>query len=130
MRDGAKAAAVFGSIVAFDARLRVVDTLVCMELKDSEHLPVWSRLATRLAKFYKKRHELAHFSVIKYQTDLPDGDGKIRVEFQPYYSLASAITGRNKTLSSAEIELRIRHFEELREAVWYFVTVFQQKRTK
>jgi len=129
IRDGVKAAAVFGSIVAFDARLRVVDTLMRLELKGTEHLPVWSRLAARLAKFYKKRHELAHFSVMTKKTGMPDGTQKVRVEFQPFYSMASAMTGRNKTLSSSEIELRIRHFEELREAVWYFATVFIQKRT-
>src|SRR5262245_49679864 len=64
--DYKKAYAIFETIISFETRVDILDALMALEgLTPLEH-ETWRRFSSKIRKNHKKRHELAHFSVLNY----------------------------------------------------------------
>src|SRR5690242_15628672 len=63
MKNGNKAHALFATIISFETRLQVLDRLMTYEGVDPVEMEMWARMSARLSRYYKKRHELAHFGI-------------------------------------------------------------------
>jgi hypothetical protein len=113
IRDTDKAAALFSAIIAFDARLAVVDRLMSMEKADAIEMEMWARMSARLSKFYKKRHELAHFSV--------DHDAAENPVISPFLSLDKIFNQTRRHLTVVEISERSAKFIELHMTIHWFM---------
>ena len=109
--DQEKAHLVFDGIISFEIRLGICDRLMATEDVDEIEAEMWGRLSAKLTKFYKKRHELAHFS-------LSSLDGKSSImPFLTYEKMFSATATR---LDAKQIRERSRKFIELHLAVLWF----------
>ncbi len=117
---GKKAILIYNSIVAFEARFKVLNELMLHDLENDLDRPVWIKLADRLIKFYKKRHDLAHFEIYTSIKGLPDGEQEESIAFHPMSTLGRALQNNQRTLTLAQIGERTLKFAALREAVVYF----------
>jgi hypothetical protein len=63
MHSHEKAKATFATVLSFSVRVAIVDRLMEHEGLSDVDAAIWSKLSKRLSRAYKKRHELAHFSV-------------------------------------------------------------------
>src|SRR5262249_49439715 len=72
----------------------------------------------RILKFYKKRHELAHFNLV---TELFSGSGAPIVQFRPFGFFASLVPNPRGHLSVSQINERAEKFGELHESVSFFM---------
>lgn len=61
--DRKRAAILFDGIINFETRLSILDRMMALEPVDEMEAETWTRLSKRLGRFYKKRHELAHFAL-------------------------------------------------------------------
>lgn len=111
MPDG-KAHAAFDGIISFQIRLGLCDRLMALESLDSLEVEMWRRLSARLTKFYKKRHELAHFSL------LHDDNGGVVIH--PFLTFEKMLAKNRKGLSLAQIRERSEKFIELHMAIFWF----------
>ncbi|KCZ57882.1 hypothetical protein HY36_11945 [Hyphomonas atlantica] len=69
--------APFDAVVSFDARLTMLDTAVVNSpIANSLVRERWPALSNRLSKKYKKRHEVAHFSITR--TKNPDAPATLQ----------------------------------------------------
>lgn len=106
-----KGHAVFSAIVSFETRLDVVDRLVAMFPSSEIHKLKWAKLSSRLSKFYKKRHELAHFSL---------GSDKDLQTINPFFSLDQYISRNVRHLTLSQVMERGDKFMELQAALHWF----------
>ncbi len=58
-----RAMAAFDGIISFEVRLSILDRMMAFQGLDELEAETWIRMSRRLSKFYKKRHELAHFAL-------------------------------------------------------------------
>lgn len=108
-RDPRKPGALFDTIISFDIRLAVLNrTMQFEDLSDADRA-LWHRLAARMAKLYKKRHEVAHFTLAN--------DG---VSIAPFMTWNAAISGSQKYLQHSQVAERAVKFYELAEAMRWF----------
>jgi hypothetical protein len=105
-----KATAVFGAIVAFEARLAVCDSIMAVEDVSDLEREMWARLSARIRKFYRKRHEVAHFSFVF--------EGTPRIS--PFFTWGKEHSKQVKYLSAAQISERALKFTSLSQAVGWF----------
>src|SRR5687767_6446361 len=70
LKDSNRARAIFDGIISFEVRLSILDRLMALEKVDETEAEMWNRLSAKLSKFYKKRHELAHFG-LGFRNELP-----------------------------------------------------------
>ena len=122
MPDQNKANALFATIISFETRLAVCDRLMLLENVDELHSEMWVKMPARLSKFYKKRHELAHFSV---GWD-PSGEPTI----QPFSTAEKIIYEKVRTLSLEQIRERSAKFIELHMAAGWFASCAFWRRVK
>lgn len=61
--EARKAIAMFDSVISLEIRLAMLDRLMQFETHDEVEAEMWERLSVRITKSYKKRHELAHFTI-------------------------------------------------------------------
>lgn len=109
--DQNKAHAIFAAILSFDARLAVCDRLMKLENLDELHKEMWTKMSARLSKFYKKRHEVAHFTV-GYS-----GDEEV---INPFFTQEKWIYENVRHLTVAQIRERSEKFVQLHLAVHWF----------
>lgn len=105
---------IFGAIISFEARLAVCDKLVAADIPDELDRELWVKLSGRLSKYYKKRHELAHFSV-----SVDDKEGWV---IKPFLTTDKIFTDRTTSLTLAQIKERSAKFLDLHSAVGWFAT--------
>ena len=59
---------VFGSIISFEVRLAICSRFMAPSSLEEVEQRIWRKMSARLSKFYKKRHEIAHFAIGRLQT--------------------------------------------------------------
>jgi hypothetical protein len=117
-----KAGAIFCSIVAFEGRIAMLDAAVEHEpLLTEEEKAIWTRLSTRLRKFYRRRHAVAHFSV----HDLTKVEA-----ISPFFTWNKFGTAAHKTLTREQISARSNQFLEASAAVSWFSAHMQSRRLR
>jgi hypothetical protein len=108
----AKARALFDGIVSFEIRMAMLDAIMAIEGVDEIEAEMWARLSAKLSRSYKKRHELAHFTLA---LNTPRGTA-----ICPFFSYEKAHHGTLKFLTKSEIKLRANRFAHLSEMVSWF----------
>ena len=102
---------IFAAIINFDTRVTICDRLIEESGLDNLDKKIWTKLSTRLSKFYKKRHEIAHFTL---------GEVQGRAVIQPFLTLEKLRNGTANSLTVRQISERSGKFIELKEALEWF----------
>ena len=110
--DQDKSQAVFDTIISFETRLALCDRLMAFEDADEVEAEMWSRMSAKLLKKYKKRHELAHFSIVPFY------NGKAAIS--PFFTGDKFRTETARYLTIDQIKERSRDFIDLHMAVFWF----------
>jgi hypothetical protein len=121
--DMHKAEAIFDTIVSFETRIAVLDAVTACEdqLSDEEKL-IWASLSSRLRKFYRKRHEVAHFGISSPE-DMIYG-----TRITPFFTWGKARAKTNKYLNHDQIMARANAFASASRAVGWFTSIMLQRR--
>lgn len=106
-----KANALFDGIISFEIRVGICDRLMAFEKIDPIEGEMWARMSAKLTKYYKKRHELAHFSIIEQ-----NGVHKLT----PFVTVEKLIDGFQTTLDTQQVIDRADKFKDLQKAVAWF----------
>lgn len=108
------------SIQSFDARVQVCNNLMDVVTTSPLHEAYWKWLYNRLTKLAKKRNEIAHFTIVGWETewlkDEPTPPEKVLWRVVPYFSLGRMIITRNnhnEGLSAVQLNERTALFHEL-----------------
>lgn len=115
--DRAKANAVFDAVVSFDARLAICDRLMPLQQFSELELEMWARMSAKLRKSYKKRHEVAHFT-LGFDDIAKDGFNKPLI--MPYFTWEKWLSRNAPTLDRSQVEERLQKFTEIEAAVQWF----------
>lgn len=122
MKERDKALALFGGIIGFEIRLSIVNKLMRFEPLSDLDRATWDKLSARISKYYKKRHQLAHFSVVS-----KDATWFI----SPFMTWESWGKDPLPMLSIAQIEERTASMKELAASLnWFFNHVFFRRWTE
>ena len=108
-----KAVALVDGVNSFEVRLAMLNRLMEFEAADEVEAEMWARMARRLTRGYKKRHELAHFALIT------NGDAQWGVS--PFMNYDKMIGETQGFLSLEKISERNRRFVVLSLAVDWFM---------
>jgi hypothetical protein len=111
--EQSRAHALFAAILSFDARLAVCDRLMRFETLSELDREMWVKMSARISKYYKKRHELAHFT-LDYTTNV--------ARISPFYTQDKFISETERYLTEDEIRSRSNKFVEIHMAVGWFNT--------
>lgn len=111
-----KAFALFDTIISFETKADVIDTLMSIEKLTALEHETWRRFSAQLRKHYKKRHEIAHFGLVGDTTK----EGDVRYKLSPFLSLGGIVRGQVRTLTTKEIQARKAKFLDLNGALWWF----------
>ena len=106
-----KSNAVFDTIISFETRVDVTNSLMAFETLSDLDRETWNRFALKLKKKYKKRHEIAHFTI------LPNAEV---AALSPFYTFGTELRDEVKTLSPKEIRDRKESFASFHLAVNWF----------
>lgn len=107
-----KAHAAFDGIISFEVRLGLVGRLMSFEEADEIETEMWHRMSARLTKFYKKRHELAHFTLFQ------DDEGPPMIA--PFLTFEKIFAERSTRLGLEQVRERAVKFIELHMALTWF----------
>lgn len=112
-----RAHAVFDTIVSFETRADILDTLMAGEnISPLEH-ETWTRYSIKIRKSYKKRHELAHFNVAETQRH-----GKPVYRLAPFSTFGNTLRNDAKYLTYEEVAGRDSSFRELAiGGIWFWI---------
>jgi hypothetical protein len=113
--DPLKAGALFDAVIAFEARIAVLGATISHQsvLGDTEK-KIWSCLSAKLRKLYRKRHEVAHFSLLP--EDMLSGEG-----IRPYFTWNKHARQSAKYLTKPQLYERGQRFNQASQAVMWFV---------
>ena len=111
MKSKDRASAMFDSIINFEIRLVIISNLMETEDVDPVEAEMWRRLSRKLAASYKKRHEVAHFS-IRMRGGEPHA--------APFLTHTRLWVTGETLLGADEIEERARKFTLLARAITWF----------
>lgn len=115
--DTRRIGAITDGIVSFTVRLSLCDRLI--ELEDFPELEkeMWCRLSAKVLKFYKKRHEIAHFNVIAQPRE-----GRLaQPMLSPFLSYEKWMLQTAKYLSTSQVTERGNTFEQISLALNWFL---------
>lgn len=110
-----KANAAFFAIVSFETRLDVCHALIRFGSFSRMEKEIWDLLYERLRKFHKKRHRLAHYTILD-TIKVSRGKRTETVSLVPFYPA----NRKDSKLSVKEINERAEKFNELAYAVRWF----------
>jgi len=114
IRDAFLAGAIFDSVVAFEGRLAILDaTFNNSQVVTNEERDIWIALSARLRKLYKKRHEVAHFTVM-------DPDLMSATAINPFLTFNQVVRETTRELTIHQIVERTAKFSEAEDAVVWF----------
>jgi len=114
-----RAYALFDSVISLDARLAMCDTLMKMDGLSKLDLKIWSIYKANIGKLYKKRHSIAHFSMIAH-------NGNFSVA--PFYTVDKLFQHKQVLLSRTDIECLGKSFSELASATFWFYGEARRRR--
>lgn len=114
-----KSRAIFDGVISFEVRLAILDRAMAFEKTDQVETEMWQRMSARLTKFYKKRHELAHFALMS------DGE---RSAISPFLTLDQWTKGAHRHLDLHQIKERDAKFGEIFNAMGWFIGRAKQRR--
>jgi len=115
-----KSNAVFDTIISFEVRVDIIDSLMTFETFSDLDRETWNKFAPKLKKKYKKRHEIAHFTI------LPNAEV---AALSPFYTFGTELRDEVKTLSSKEIRDRKESFAGFHQAVnWFKYEAMKRRR--
>lgn len=120
-QDQNRAHALFAAILSFDARLAVCDRLMGLETLSDLDREMWAKMSARLSKYYRKRHELAHFTIEPTEK---------APRISPFYTYDKFIHETERYLTEADIRVRSEKFVELHMALGWFATEAFVRRSK
>ena len=103
---------VFGTIISFETRLAICDRLMSLTPLEPLEQAMWLKLSSRLSKSYKKRHELAHFTLGK--------DAKGNRVIYPFLTTETWRLRNARILSESQIKERRQSFQYLEHAITWF----------
>jgi hypothetical protein len=103
--DVIRAIALFDGIVSFEVRLAILNRLMTFEDLSELDQETWVRLSKRLAKFYKRRHQLAHFGV--------GGNDRGEWTISPFLTYDNMHEGKRIHLTQGEVSERNGEFVQL-----------------
>jgi hypothetical protein len=115
-----KARAMFDGVISFEVRVAILDRVMSFEDTDPTETEMWARMSARLTKFYKKRHELAHFALLVPK----DGAASI----SPFLTMARWTDGTPVRLTNSDIADRTEKFVRMFEALFWFIQRAKQRR--
>lgn len=108
--------ALFNAVINFDTRLTLCDKAMEFADLDPVEREMWIKLSAKLTKFYKRRHEIAHFSVGKEGVILP-------------FVTTANWQDKNRTkLNAGQIRERAFKFLELEMALKWFADLMPRTR--
>ena len=110
---------LFGAIISFETRLAITDRLMSLNPLEELEREMWTKLSARLSKFYKKRHELAHFTL---------GQKDERDVIYPFLTTANMRQPGKPCLDESQIQERIDRFMELSAALEWFSKIVVRRR--
>ena len=117
--DQKKSHALFDAIISFETRLAMCDRLMAFESADEVEAETWSRMSARLSKFYKKRHELAHFTMVAWAKE---------PAISPFLTFEGMFSDQPRLLNLAQVRERSAKFIELHMAIgWFNATAFMRR---
>jgi hypothetical protein len=112
--DAKKAGSIFDAIVSFDSRLKALDAAIASsDYISEENREIWSVLSARLRRLYKKRHEVAHFTIP--HDSFTTGD-----RISPYFTWNKHQKNTAKYLTIAQLHERSNKFTAACQAVSWF----------
>lgn len=114
-KDEMKAHRIIDAIISFETRLDVADALMSQEDLTPLELETWKRLVAKLKKQYKKRHEVAHFSIVNTITN---SVGTLRLS--PFLTYGHFARDELRYLTENEIHARRKGFADLFLALVWF----------
>jgi hypothetical protein len=125
IEDRAKAGGIMDVILSFEVRLAICDKLMALEVTDPFELEMWARLSARIRKFHRKRHQIAHFSLVAGG----ERDGFHVPQISPFFSYEKWVTEKARYLSRQQIEERLLKFIEIDDAVdWFLMRALERAR--
>lgn len=110
-----RARAAFLAIRSFETKLDVCHALMAEVEEDEEAKLIWDKLYARVSKYHRKRHQLAHFSIVETAQWNRNKGASTGLTLQPFWP------GGADGLSVKQIHERILKFKELTRALdWFF----------
>lgn len=114
--DAKKAGSIFDAIVSFDSRLKVLNAAIeSSNYISKENREIWGALSARLRQLYKKRHEVAHFTI-------PHESFTTGQRISPYFTWNKHQKNTVKYLTIAQLHERSNKFSAAGQAVSWFTT--------
>lgn len=101
--------AAFEAVISLEVRLAIIGAYVAADspIRD-DYLSHYKSLSSRIFKLYKKRHEVAHFMVVRRDTKTG-----LQVAIQPFFSASTYAQKNGTELSVSQIAERLELFKKL-----------------
>jgi hypothetical protein len=112
-----QAAAILDTIIAFDIRVDVLNALFALKKPAETDAELWRKVIERCRKYYKKRHEIAHFRLMAIERK----KGVVTAEIAPFFSYEKWMTSNLPTLTIVQIDERATKFEQMHFALLWIV---------
>jgi hypothetical protein len=100
--------AAFEAVISLDVRLTMMCAYVAADNSLKDYLPHIKALKARVIKFYKKRHEVAHFMVVHRMNK-----GQVNTFIRPYFTEDNFQNKKGTELDSDQVYERAVKFDEL-----------------
>lgn len=118
MADEENALLVMKSIISFDTRLAIIDTVFSRSAHTNDLKTIWDRLSVRIRGQSRERNQVAHFQIFTLWEFSNIGGGPEAV-FVPFHSPADAFKDLPKRLTVEQIlEMRDRWQQLALAAQW------------
>lgn len=111
------ALAVVDTIVSFEIRLQVCNSLMRIEAASELEKCMWEKFSAKLMKLYKRRHRIAHFSFVRRSDKLGDFRGYIG----PFFNNSAIVSEDVELLGVPEIEELDKRFMQARVTTHWFL---------
>ena len=122
-KDEMKAHRIIDAIISFDTRLDVTDALMGQEDIAPLEMETWKKLVLKLRKQYKKRHEVAHFSIVNTITH-----GVDNLRLSPFLTYGHFARDDLRYITEEEIHARRKGFGDLFLALVWFQDAAYRRR--
>lgn len=113
--------AIFGAIISFETRLSACDAAVAKTDLSELDRALWAKLSDRLSRFYRRRHQIAHFTLGWNNKDVP--------VLYPFMTTGNFLGGAHVGLNMLDVQERIGKFQELFFALKWFRENLVRQRT-
>ena len=99
----------YEAVISLEARLAMVMAFIEADSSlNVEYLPHFSTLRTRILKLYKKRHEVAHFTVVARAKD-----SGFKSFIRPFFKWSDFILNKGPELDAQQLMERAQSFNAL-----------------